>query len=36
MWKYAVVTVVIALLLFFAVDMSVVFDTHMPMPHGAH
>ena len=35
-WKYMVVATLIVLLVLWATHLFVIFDTRLPMPHGAH
>jgi hypothetical protein len=36
MWKYVIIAAIIVLIVFLAPKLLVVFDTRLPMPHGAH
>jgi hypothetical protein len=36
MWKYVIVAALIVLLVLWATHSFVIFDTRLPMPHGAH
>jgi hypothetical protein len=36
MWKYVIIAAIIVLIVFLAPQLLVVFDTRLPMPHGAH
>jgi hypothetical protein len=36
MWKYVIIAAIIVLIVFWAPQPFVVFDTRLPMPHGAH